>query len=271
MKIAFIGGGNVATALISGISQSPLPPEFIHVSDPDERARRTLEENFPVTGFNNAPEAIRDTHCIVLAVKPQVMPEVLAEIRGQIEPGQLIITVAAGITIDYICRMLGSEQEVIRCMPNTPALIGRGVTGLVAGPGCTPQHRKFAERILTAAGEIVWLDDEALMDVVTAISGSGPAYYYYLTELLKEAGTALGLPAEAAEKLALYTAQGAGDMAVQSHIGIAELRRQVTTPGGTTEAALGQFKAGGLQETVFRAIQAATERGRELSHIGDAT
>jgi pyrroline-5-carboxylate reductase len=269
MKIAFIGGGNVATALISGISQSALPPEFIHVSDPNTEARRLLEESFPVSGFETAPEAIRDAHCIVLAVKPQVMPGVMAELKGRIEPGQLIITVAAGITISYICRMLGDEQEVIRCMPNTPALIGRGVTGLIAGPGCTPQHRKFAERILSAAGEIVWLEDERLMDVVTAISGSGPAYYYYLTELLREAGVALGLPDEAATILALYTAQGAGDMAVQSHIDVAELRRQVTTPGGTTEAALEQFKAGSLKETVFRAIEAATRRGRELSHIGD--
>ena len=269
MKIAFIGGGNVATALISGISQSPVPPEFIHVSDPDEAARRLLEESYPVTGFDNAPEAIEGAHCIVLAVKPQVMPEVLDEIRGRIEPGQLIITVAAGITVDYICRVLGPGQEVIRCMPNTPALIGRGVTGLIANGGCTPQHRKFAERILSAGGEIVWLEDEALMDVVTAISGSGPAYFYYLTELLEIAGVELGLPPDAAARLALYTAQGAGEMAVQSHIDVAELRRQVTTPGGTTEAALNEFKAGRLKETVFRAIEAATRRGRELSHIGD--
>jgi pyrroline-5-carboxylate reductase len=269
MKIAFIGGGNVATALISGLCQSRLPPETIHVSDPSPLARRRLEEAFPVTGFESGPEAIHEAHSVVLAVKPQVMPEVLEELSGKIEPGQLLITVAAGIHISFINRMLGEGQAVVRCMPNTPALIGRGVTGLFAGAKCTAQHRGFAERIMSAAGETVWLDDETLMDVVTAISGSGPAYYYYLTELLKEAGMKLGLPAEAAAKLALYTAQGAGDMAVQSHIDIAELRRQVTTPGGTTEAALAQFKAGELKETVFRAIKAATERGRELAHIGD--
>lgn len=270
MKITFIGGGNVATALISGICQSPLPPEFIHVYDPSEEARRRLEESFPVSGFSSLHKAIQGAHTIVLAVKPQVMPEVLAKLAGRLEPSQLIISVAAGITIFNIRRILGDAQAVIRCMPNTPALIGKGVTGMFAGSKCAGHHRKFAERVLSAAGETVWVEDESLMDVVTAVSGSGPAYYYYLTEALFEAGKALGLPEQVAAKLALHTARGAGDMAMQADVGIAELRRQVTTPGGTTEAALDRFKAVAFKETVFRAVKAATERGRELAHIGDS-
>ncbi len=268
MKLAFVGGGNVASALISGISQSPLPPEFIHVSEPDEPARRRLEERFPVTGFASTLEAIATAHAIVLAVKPQVMPIVLDELAGNLEPGQLVISVAAGITLGQISGILGQQQPVVRCMPNTPALIGKGITGLHAGPGCTEHHRHFAQRVLGAAGATVWVDDEALMDVVTAVSGSGPAYFYYLVEALTEAGVAMGLPDEIAAKLALHTARGAGDMALQSELDIAALRRAVTTPGGTTEAALDEFSACGFKEMVQRAVRAATERGRHLSSNG---
>jgi pyrroline-5-carboxylate reductase len=265
MKLAFVGGGNVATALISGISQSPLPPEFIHVSDPDESARRRLEERFPVTGFDSTLAAIESAHAIVLAVKPQIMPLVLEEIRGHLEADQLIISVAAGITLEQIAEWLGTDQPVVRCMPNTPALIGKGVTGLYAGPACSEHHRHFAQRVLAAAGATVWLEDEALMDVVTAVSGSGPAYFYFLIEALAEAGRELGLPPQIAADLALHTARGAGDMAVQSELDIAALRQAVTTPGGTTEAALNEFTASGFREMVRRAVGAATERGRVLS------
>lgn len=268
MKLAFVGGGNVATALISGISQSPLPPEFIHVSDPDEAARRRLEEQFPVTGFTSTVEAIHTAHAIVLAVKPQVMPQVLEELACKLEAGQLIISVAAGITLSQLGGVLGSAQPVVRCMPNTPALIGKGITGMCAGAACSEHHRHFAERVLAAAGATVWVEDEALMDVVTAVSGSGPAYFYYLIEALTEAGQALGLPAAVAADLALHTARGAGDLALQSDLDIASLRRAVTTPGGTTEAALDQFSSLGFKHMVLKAVQAATERGRALASGG---
>ena len=265
MKLAFVGGGNVATALISGISQSPLPPEFIHVSDPDESARRRLEERFPVTGFDSTTAAIDSAHAIVLAVKPQVMPVVLEEIRGNLEPDQLIISVAAGITLGLMSDALGAGQPIVRCMPNTPALIGRGITGLCAGPACSDHHRQFAQRVLDAAGATVWVEDEALMDVVTAVSGSGPAYFFYMVESLTAAGQALGLPAGVAADLALHTARGAGEMALQSQLDIGSLRRAVTTPGGTTEAALNEFIASGFREMVQRAVHAATDRGKALS------
>jgi len=268
MKIAFIGGGNVATALISGISQSAVPPEFIHVCDPNEAARRRLEEQFPVTGFSDSRAAIDSAHAVVLAVKPQIMPQVLADLAGHLDPEQLIITVAAGFTLATVAAALGPRQPVVRCMPNTPALIGKGITGLCAGPACDQHHRRFAQRVLSAAGATVWVEDENLMDVVTALSGSGPAYFYYLIEALTEAGTALGLPAPVAAQLALHTARGAGDLALQSDLGIADLRRAVTTPGGTTEAALEQFIASGFKEMVARAVGAATERGRLLARSG---
>lgn len=265
MKLAFVGGGNVATALISGISQSPLPPEFIHVSDPDETARRRLEERFPVTGFDSTTAAIATAHAVVLAVKPQIMPRVLEDIRESLEPEQLVISVAAGITLGLMSEYLGVEQPVVRSMPNTPALIGRGITGMCAGSACTDHHRHFAQRVLSAAGATVWVEDEQLMDVVTAVSGSGPAYFYYLVEALTEAGQTLGLPADVAADLALHTARGAGDMALQSELDIGQLRRAVTTPGGTTEAALDEFSASGFREMVGRAVRAATDRGRTLS------
>jgi pyrroline-5-carboxylate reductase len=268
MKLAFIGGGNVASALISGISQSSLPPEFIHVSDPDESVRRRLEEQFPVTGFASTLDAIRTAHAIVLAVKPQVMPLVLQELTGALEAEQLVISVAAGIRLAQISAAIGDRQPVVRCMPNTPALIGQGITGLYAGAACTDHHRRFAQRLLAAAGATVWVESEALMDVVTAVSGSGPAYFYYLVEALTEAGETLGLPAGVAADLALHTARGAGAMALHSELDIGTLRRAVTTPGGTTEAALNEFTASGFKEMVQRAVRAATERGRTLSGGG---
>jgi pyrroline-5-carboxylate reductase len=268
MKLAFVGGGNVATALISGISQSPLPPEFIHVSDPDEAARRRLEEQFPVTGFTSTVEAVHTAHAIVLAVKPQVMSQVLDELAGKLETEQLVISVAAGITLSQISAALGSGQPMVRCMPNTPALIGKGITGMCAGAACSQHHREFAERVLAAAGATVWVEEEALMDVVTAVSGSGPAYFYYLIEALTEAGETLGLAPAVAADLALHTARGAGELAMQSGMDIASLRRAVATPGGTTEAALDQFSALGFKEMVQKAVRAATERGRKLASGG---
>ncbi len=271
MKLAFVGGGNVASALISGISQSPLPPEFIHVSDPDGDARRRLEEQFPVTGFTSTPEAVADAHAIVLAVKPQVMATALRELEGRLHDDQLVISVAAGITLGFIGQHLGERQPVVRCMPNTPALIGKGITGMCAGPACSEHHRRFAHRVLSAAGTAVWVEDEALMDVVTAVSGSGPAYFFYLIEALSEAGAALGLDPDVAAQLALHTARrGAGDLAVQSDLDIAALRRAVTTPGGTTEAALNRFAERGFKDIVRQAVEAATERGRQLAASEDA-
>ncbi len=268
MKIAFIGGGNMATALIGSLFASDHKIEQIQVAEPAAEARQRLEKQWPLQCFANAAEAIRDMDAIVLAVKPFVLPLVLAEIGGLVTSEQVIISIVAGINSEQIASQLNAGSPVVRTMPNTPALIGLGITGMYASDNCSDAQRTIAQQIMESAGEVVWLEDESLMDVVTGISGSGPAYFFYMIEALRDAGTRLGLPAEVATKLALHTAQGAGTMAVQSDVDVAELRRRVATKGGTTEAALNQFKAANFTQIVDSAVEAATRRGRELADQG---
>lgn len=265
MQIAFIGGGNMATALISGLMRKPRAGTQVRVAEPDQRARQRLRADYAVQTCASAVEAIRDADVIVLAVKPQVMPGVLAEIGKVVLPTQLILSIAAGTTIASIVRQLNPGQAVIRCMPNTPALIGAGISGLYANPHCRQHHREQAERILAAAGDTVWIEDEQLMDAVTAVSGSGPAYFFLLTEALATAGVELGLPKDVAQQLASKTCVGAGAMLAQNSETAAELRHRVTSPGGTTEAAIKSFEQDGLRDIVWRAAKAADDRGRELA------
>jgi len=269
MNVTFIGGGNMATALISGLSKSRPGSGWIRVCDPSIEARQRLEHDYPVACSDSATQAVVQADTIVLAVKPQVMPAVLAELAGRVEPGQLVISIAAGVNIGTILRALGPDQAVIRVMPNTPALIGVGISGLFAAPQCTAEQRATAERLFAVAGATVWVEDEALINVVTAVSGSGPAYYFLLTEALREAGRTLGLSETVAAKLALHTVSGAGAMAMQSGVDVAELRRRVTSPGGTTQAALEAFEAGNFRQLVYRAVKAASDRGAELAAAGD--
>lgn len=268
MKIAFIGGGNMATALISGLQRRKPSPEWIKVSEPSQLARQKLREDHGVQCYDRAEPAIHDADVIVLAVKPQVMPAALEELTGLVKKDQLVLSIAAGITVENLLTGLKPRPPVVRAMPNTPALIGQGISGAFAGPGCEARERGLAEAVLHAAGACVWIDDEALMDVVTAVSGSGPAYFFLLIEALRDAGKKLGLPIETATQLALHTAAGAGAMALGSEADVAELRRRVTSPGGTTQAALETFAAGGFNELVERAVGAATRRGRSLAHPG---
>jgi len=265
MKIAFIGGGNMATALISGLLRKPKSGLHIRVADPDEQARHRLRADFAVETFSGAADAVHDADVIVLAVKPQVMSRVLPEIRSRILPSQLILSIAAGTSIDYICAQLHPEQAVIRCMPNTPALLGAGIAGMYANAHCRTHHREQAERILAAGGETVWIAEEVLMDAVTAISGSGPAYYFLLTEALAQAGESLGLPAAVARQLAIRTCVGAGAMLAQSAESPEQLRKRVTSPGGTTQAAIEAFEKGNLRHLVAAAVAAAERRGKELA------
>lgn len=268
MQIAFIGGGNMATALISGLMRKPRPGTRVSVAEPDEQARQRLRAEFTVETFASAAEAISDADVIVLAIKPQVIAGVLAEISTKVLPTQLILSIAAGTPIASMERALHPDQAVIRCMPNTPALIGTGISGLCANRHCRPHHREQAERILAAAGDTVWIEDESLMDAVTAVSGSGPAYFFLLTEALAKAGEQMGLPREIAQQLARKTCVGAGAMLAQSDEGTEQLRLRVTSPGGTTQAAIESFELSGLRDMVLRAAQAAENRGRELA---DAT
>jgi pyrroline-5-carboxylate reductase len=265
MLITFIGGGNMASALISGLANPPRSDLAIRVVDPDERARTRLQATFEVSAGTDPVAAIRGADVILLAVKPQSMPQVLGELAGHVRAGQLVLSIAAGITIGSLERTLGRHLAVVRCMPNTPALIGHGITGMTAGRNCSAQQRALAGEIMAAAGEVVWLEDEALMDAVTAVSGTGPAYFFLLTEVLARTARDLGLPPATADRLAAITCFGAGAMVASSPDEAEELRRRVTSPGGTTEAAMAVLESGGFRELVARAITAAGARSRELS------
>ncbi len=269
MRIAFIGGGNMATALISGLFAAQGKAQEVRIADPNPEARERLEEKWPVICFNHAAEAIEGMDAIVLAVKPQVLPRVLEEIGAQVTADQLLISIVAGIPIDQIAAPHKSSPAIVRTMPNTPALIGLGITALYASENCSPAQRRMAQELMQAAGEVVWLDQENLLDVVTAVSGSGPAYFFYLIEAMRKAATRLGLPADIAGKLALHTAYGASAMAVQSDVDVAELRRRVTSRGGTTQVALEQLDAGHFEDLVDAAIVAATRRGQQLAGGGN--
>lgn len=268
MDIAFIGGGNMAAALIGGLLDAGHAPGQVRVADPSDAARATIRQTHGVRTAARGAEVAEGANVVVLAVKPQVMPAVLEELGTLIEPDQLVVSIAAGIPIRTLQQVFGDAQPIIRAMPNTPALLGAGITGLCASAACEAAHREQAEAVLGAAGEVVWVEDEALMDVVTAVSGSGPAYFFLLIEALREAGVAEGLPAEASTRLAVHTALGAGIMATRSSDDVAELRRRVTSPGGTTQAALESFEFGGFRALVADAVRAATARGRELGGGG---
>ena len=269
MRIGFIGGGNMATALISRLFASRHSIDRVQVADPGAGAREYLQKRWPVSCYEHATDAIKGMDAIVLAVKPQVLPEVLEEIRNHVTDQQLIISIVAGIPTSQIAAHLKSNPPIVRTMPNTPALIGLGITGMYARVNCNLAQRELTQNLMESAGEVVWLDRESLLDVVTAVSGSGPAYFYYLVECLRNAGTRLGLPAEIAAKLALHTAYGASAMAVQSDVDVIELRERVTTPGGTTEAAMKQFNAGHFEQLIDSAVTAATRRGQELADSGE--
>jgi len=265
MLISFIGGGNMATALIKGLKKTGGSRLSIQVCTPSGEARARLREKLHVETHYDLAAAIEDADVIVLAVKPQIMPGVLDKMRGLVKPEQLVLSVAAGKTVAVIAAHLGSRQAIVRAMPNTPALTGHGITGIFAGSECQPHHVEQAETILSATGEVVWINDEALMDVVTAISGSGPAYYFLMTEALAAAGEKLGLSAASAMRLAVHTSYGAGAMAINSDETVAQLRERVTSPNGTTQAALETLAKGQFNELLFQAVEAATLRGRELA------
>jgi pyrroline-5-carboxylate reductase len=264
--IAFIGGGNMARSLIGGLLARGHRPQQIHVAEPVEALREGLSRDFGVAVHTDNRLAANGADVIVLAVKPQVMGTIclgLADLVASQDP--LLVSIAAGIRLENFRRWLGDRARLVRTMPNTPALIGAGVTGLHADAGVSVEARALAEEILAAAGQTVWIEDEGLMDAVTAVSGSGPAYFFLLMESMIAAAKHQGLPDAAARALVLNTALGAARMAVEGGESPDVLRVRVTSPGGTTQAALERFEAGGFRDLVDAAITAATERGRELS------
>lgn len=264
--IAFIGGGNMARSLIGGLIAGGCDASRIHVSDPFPEALESLAEKFGVhvTGDNAAAAAEADV--IVLAVKPQVMKSALASIRDVVGRNRpLMISIAAGITEHLISDGLGGDAAVVRTMPNTPALLRCGATALYANAHVTEAQREKAESILRSVGIVRWVDEERQLDAVTAVSGSGPAYFFLLMELLEKAGRELGLPDETARLLTLQTAYGAARMALESAEEPGKLRERVTSPGGTTAAALNHLADSGFDESFVAAVRAACERSAELS------
>ncbi|MGN6113840.1 MAG: pyrroline-5-carboxylate reductase [Luteimonas sp.] len=269
--IAFIGGGNMARSLIGGLVARGVPGASIRVAEPVDALREALARDFGAAVFGSGADAVAaGAGTWVLAVKPQVMRAVCEALAPQAQAARpLVVSIAAGITAAQLDRWLGGGVAVVRCMPNTPALLGAGVTGRFATAGVDAAGRAAAQQLLASAGETVWIGDEAWMDAVTAVSGSGPAYIFLLAEAMQAAAVAEGLPADAARTLVLQTILGAARMLTEGDADAAELRRRVTSPNGTTQAAVETFEAGGFRELVAGAVRAATERGRALSAAND--
>ncbi len=264
-QIAFIGGGNMARSLVGGLLAKGHARSHIRIAEPMAEAREALIRDFAVAVESENLRAAAQADVIVLAVKPQVMADVCRELATANNPSALYISIAAGIGLPHFAGWLGTGAAVVRAMPNTPALIGSGACGLYANPAVSNAQRALAEQIMGAAGDTAWIDQESLMDAVTAVSGSGPAYFFLLMEAMIDAGIAQGLNAETARQLVLQTALGAARMAREGSETPDILRQRVTSPNGTTQAALEVFEQAGMRRIVGDAIASATERGRELA------
>ncbi|SCZ61910.1 pyrroline-5-carboxylate reductase [Thiohalomonas denitrificans] len=264
--IGFIGGGNMASSLIGGLIADGFPAAQLWVADPDAERREALGRRFGVHTTADNRELTAQAEVVVMAVKPQVMREACQAIGNSVlEKQRLVISIAAGIRIEAIERWLGGPCAIVRTMPNTPSLVGSGATALFANARVQADQRELAEAMLRAVGLTLWLDDESQMDAVTAVSGSGPAYFFLMMELLENAGTSLGLKRETARLLSLQTAFGAAKLALESLDDSATLRARVTSPGGTTERAVALFEEGGLRELFEKAVSGARDRAVELA------
>lgn len=265
-KICFIGAGNMAKSLIGGLIASGYSANNILATDPNQDQRDALSSQFAIQTYADNAEALMHADIVVLAVKPQILRQVCAEIRETVQAGSpLMISVAAGIRTDDIDRWLGGNLAVVRTMPNTPALIQTGAIGLFANSQVTNEQQSQAEHIMRATGLTLWVEQESQIDVVTALSGSGPAYYFLFMEAMEQAAQEMGLDAKSAHLLTMQTALGAAKMVMESHHDCAELRANVTSPNGTTEKAIQYFEANNLRTTVAGAMNAARNRAQELA------
>ena len=266
LRIAFIGGGNMARSLVGGLVAKGCKPGRISVSDPSPEQRALIAKRLPVRMSADGPAAVQDADVVVFAVKPQMLKSAAESVAAAVQTRKpLVLSIAAGIAAPDLERWLGGGLAIVRAMPNTPALLGAGAAALWANPRVSVAQRAMAQALLEAVGTALWIEDESLMDAVTALSGSGPAYFFLLMELMEEAAAGLGLPQDAARQLTLQTALGAARMALESGEAPETLRKQVTSPGGTTAAALQVFEEGKLRAMVARALTAARDRGRQLS------
>ena len=264
-KISFIGGGNMAQALISGLLAKGILPEYITVSDPNPDNREQLQAKGinTIDSAKNPLDALM-ADVVVLAVKPQIMSTVLADF-SQVLDKQLIISVAAGLSTDSLTKMLNGYQNIVSAMPNTPAMVQAGATGLYATDSINEQEKQLATELMGASGLVIWVDDEEQLHAVTAVSGSAPAYFFYFIESVIQGGIDLGLSQEQASALAMQTALGAAKMSIHSDDTPEQLRRKVMSPGGTTEAAVHSLQADKVNELIGKAMQACVKRSREMS------
>ena len=267
-KIGFIGGGNMAQSLIGGLITSGISPENISVAEPLPSLRAKLKSKFDVKVSAKNSDIAGAVTLLVLAVKPQIMQEVISSIKNTVALKPiLVISVAAGINIQSIETWFGGRPAVVRVMPNTPALIGAGISGLFANSQVTLDDRENAEQVMRAVGNIVWLQSEGQLNLVTAVSGSGPAYFFYLMEAIERVAVSEGLDPTTARTLTVETAIGAGRLALASSDSLAVLREQVTSPGGTTEAAINSLDESRVSQSVGKAVNAAKKRSEELSQL----
>ena len=268
-NISFIGGGNMAQALIGGLLSRGLPATRITVSDPVEQVRQLLQEK-DVQVMDDNIAAIQDADIVVFAVKPQVLGTILKSVNGLFD-GKLVISIVAGAEIATIARLIGSER-IVRVMPNTPALVQTGAHGMYATDAVDAKDRELATQVLAATGLAIWVNSEAQIDAVTAVSGSGPAYFFYMMESMIRAGKNMGLDEKVATALTLQTALGAAQMAITSANTPAELRKNVTSPNGTTQAALEVFDRAQISQNIQTALAAAQKRSQELAQeLSDST
>jgi pyrroline-5-carboxylate reductase len=265
-QIAFLGGGNMGRALIGGLLRRGTRPEHIWVGESFAAARDALSADFGIQATADNGAAVQAASVVVVAVKPQIAGSVIAPLQPLLlRTRPLVISIAAGIRVAALESWCGAGVTVVRAMPNRPALVGAGATGLFAPAGVSSEQRDVAEKVMQAVGEVVWVASEDHLDVVTALSGSGPAYFFLLAELLTQGATDLGLEPTAARRLAIATLHGAGQLAYAGDGDLARMRSEVTSKAGTTEAAIKSLESADLRGIVARALEAATRRSRELA------
>lgn len=265
-KIGFIGGGNMASSLISGLIASGHSPQDLWVSDINQDALKVLAENLNVNTSTNNDDIINAVDVVVLAVKPQILSTVAKNATPSIQQKQpLVVSIAAGISQQSLSQWLGNNIAIVRCMPNTPALVLTGATALHANAQVTAEQHDLAENIMRSVGIALWVNDESELDVVTAVSGSGPAYYFLLMEAMEKAAIEMGMNEVTARLLVQQTALGAAKIALESSESPEQLRKRVTSPGGTTQQALETFEEGGFTALVSKALHAARDRSIEMS------
>ena len=273
IELTVLGGGNMGRALIGGLLRHGMRPEQIAVGEGLEAARTALSRDFGIAATSDNAAAISKANLVVVAVKPQDVGSVLTPLAAELRQRRpIVLSIAAGVRIQSLQSWCGAGVPVIRAMPNRPALVGAGATGLFAPTDVDASRRAMAAQIMQSVGEVVWVPTEDALDVVTALSGSGPAYFFLLAEAMAQAGVGLGLPADTARRLSIATLHGAGLLAHGSDGDLARLRAEVTSKGGTTEAALRTLQAGAFNDLIGRAVTAAAHRGRELAEqVGGAS